>query len=222
MGASELDAHLVAIAVDKRKKWLSTGPGSLDDFRRGFGLRAKWSPRSFEAMMRKVQFVAIMISIWGQLYTDVTWITDEDEFVANDARHDDALLAAARVTGFYVPHPMGVFRLNTTGQDPELTEYEDLCSIPDLAAGMLSDVSTRLSKGARWEGELKRVLESPLPTKADILAEWFWDDQMTLRKTLISVDVDGPRYGIRKIWMTGEEFADAGLIEGDASSGIIV
>jgi hypothetical protein len=49
----------------------------------------------------------------------LTWITDQDEFVANDARHDDALVAAARVSPFYVPHPMGVFALNTTGQDPE-------------------------------------------------------------------------------------------------------
>ena len=49
-------------------------------------------------------------------------LTDADTFVANDRRHDDALLAAARFSSFYIDHPMGVFRLNTTGQDPEARE----------------------------------------------------------------------------------------------------
>ena len=99
--AANLDGHLVAIAVDKRKKWLSTAPGRAHEIRKWFGLKASWNARSFEAMMRKVQFVAIMLSIWARAFTNVTWITDQDEFVANDTRHDDALLAAARMTAFY-------------------------------------------------------------------------------------------------------------------------
>lgn len=199
--AADLDGHLVAIAVDKRKKWLSTVPGSADIFQKEFRLSGKWNPRSFEAMMRKVQFNAILMSIWARPYTNLTWITDQDEFVANDTRHDDALLAAARMSALYISHPMGAFRLNTTGQDPERTDYEDICSIPDLAAGMLSEVATRLSKDVLWEDGLRRALRSPLPPKADILADWFWDDQMILRKTLISIDMIRSQYGVRKIWM---------------------
>lgn len=201
--AANLDGHLVAIAVDKRKKWLSTVLGSSDDLRKSFDLKSSWNPRSLEAMLRKVQFIAILLSIWAEPFTNVTWITDQDEIVANDKRHDDALLAAARMTSFYISHPMGTFRLNTTSQDPELTDYEDLCSIPDLAAGMLSEVSTRLSREAVWEDKLRRVLGAPMPLKANIIADWFWDEQMTLRKTLITVDVEGTQYGVRKIWMLG-------------------
>lgn len=203
--AANMDGHLVAIAVDKRKKWLSTVPGSSDDLRKSFGLKSSWNPRSLEAMLRKVQFAAILLSIWAEPFSNVTWITDQDEFVANETRHDDALLAAARMTSFYLSHPMGVFRLNTTGQDPELTDYEDLCSVPDLAAGMLSEVSTRLSKEALWEDKLKRVLSTQMPLKADIIADWFWDEQTTLRKTLITIDVEGARYRVRKVWMLGSE-----------------
>lgn len=203
--AANLDGHLVAIAVDRRKRWLSTVPGTTDEIRRAFGLKASWNPRSFEAMMRKVYFVAILLSIWARPMTNVTWITDEDEFVANDIRHDDALLAVARLTACYLAHPMGVFRLNTTGQDLHLTEYEDICSIPDLAAGMLSEVSTRLSKDAVWEDKFKQVLEGPMPLKTDIIADWFWDDQMPLRKTFITVDVEGAKYGIRRVWMTNAD-----------------
>jgi hypothetical protein len=107
-------------------------------------------------MLRKAHFTAIMLSMWAEPYTNVTWITDQDEFVANDTRHDDALLAAARMSSFYLSHPMGIFRLNTTGQDPDQTDYEDLCSIPDLASGMLSEVATRLSKDTFWEDGARR------------------------------------------------------------------
>jgi hypothetical protein len=207
--AANLDGHVVAIAVDKRKKWLSTIPGSSDDLRKSFALRSSWNARSLEAMLRKVQFTAILLSIWAEPFTDVTWITDQDEFVANDTRHDDALLAAARMTSFYISHAMGIFRLNTTGQDPELTDYEDLCSIPDLAAGMLAEVSTRLSREAVWEEKLRRVLTSPMAPKTGIIADWFWDEQMTLRKTLITIDVEGTRYGVRKVWMLSSDVSDS-------------
>jgi hypothetical protein len=201
VAAADLDAHLVAIAVDKKKKWLSTMPGTADDLRRAFGLKATWNPRAFEAMMRKVQFVAILLSIWSRPYGNVTWITDQDEFVANDTRHDDALQAVARFSSFYLTHPMRTFRLNTTAQDPDLHDYEDLCAIPDLAAGMLSDVSTRLTKEGSWEKGI-RTLRSILPLKADIIADWFWDDQMRLRKTLITMDVVGTQYRVEKVSMT--------------------
>jgi hypothetical protein len=198
--AANLDAHLVAIAVDKKKKWLSTIPGTADDLRRAFGLKATWNPRAFEAMMRKVQFVAILLSIWSRSYGNVTWITDQDEFVANDTRHDDALQAVARFSSFYLSHPMGTFRLNTTGQDPDVHDYEDLCAIPDLAAGMLSEVSTRLAKEGNWEKRI-RQLRSTLPLKADVIADWFWDEQMLLRKTLITIDVVGTQYRVEKVSM---------------------
>jgi hypothetical protein len=199
--AANLDGHLVAVAVDKRKKWLSTMPDAADDVQKGFGLKTNWHPRALESMMRKVHFPAILLSLWGKTFGDVTWITDQDEFVANDKRHDDALLAAARMASFYDPRPKGIFRLNTTAQDPELKDYEDLCAIPDLAAGMLSEVATRLSKDAVWEDKFRRVLGGALPLKAAIIADWFWDSATMLRKTLITIDLEGDRYGVRKVWM---------------------
>jgi hypothetical protein len=203
--AANLNGHLVAVAVDKQKKWLSTIPGASDDLQRGFGLKAQWKPRALESMMRKVQFPAILLSLWARPLGSVTWITDQDEFVSNDSRHDDALLAAARMSSFYAHHPMSVFRMVTTAQDPELKDYEDLCAIPDLAAGMLSEVSTRLSKGADWKDEFRRVLNKGLLQKADIIADWFFDETTILRKTFISIDLEGHSYRVRKIWM---DYAD--------------
>ncbi|NPU13250.1 hypothetical protein HL666_21015 [Bradyrhizobium sp. 83002] len=197
--ASALDGHLVAIAVDKRKKWLSTTLDMSDRMLLELGLRAKWNARALEGMLRKVHITAILLSLWSRPNGNVTWITDQDEFVANDLRHDDALSAAARFSSLYIDYPMGVFRLNTTGQEEGARDFEDMCAIPDLAAGMLSDVSTRLRKRSQERGLLK--LASELPPKAEVIADWFWDEAMTLRKTLISIDEHGTGFSVRKISM---------------------
>jgi hypothetical protein len=196
--AADLDGHLVAIAVDKRKKWLSTVPDSAEVIRKWFGLKGAWHPLALEGMMRKAHFLSILVSLCSRPYTNVTWITDNDEFVANETRHDDALLATARLTSLYVPHPMGTLRLNTTGQDPELFDFEDVCAIPDLAAGMLSDTVSGLSKES-WDDRMLKVLNSELPQKADVILDWFFDSAMRLRKTLIAIDVQGARYSVRKV-----------------------
>lgn len=198
---ADLDGHLVAIAVDKRKKWLSTVPNSDQLFHRWFSLKARWKPLALESMLRKVHFAAILISLWGRPLGNVTWITDEDSFVSNESRHDDALLAAAYMSSVYADYPMSVFRLNTTNQDSKSKDYEDLCAIPDLAAGMLSDVATRLSRDSNWIDKFRRVLRADLPQKAGIIADWFWDQTTLLRKTFVSIDVDGNKYGVKKIWM---------------------
>ena len=203
--AANLDGHLVAVAVDKRKKWLSTVPGAAEHFQRSLGLKSRWKPLALESMIRKIHFPAILVSLWARPLGNVTWITDQDEFVSNDSRHDDALLAAARMTSFYANRPMGTFRLNTTAQDPEHKDYEDLCAIPDLAAGMLSEVASRLSRETVWEDKLRRVLGTALPQKTDIIADWFWDQTTILRKTLISIDLERDRYGVRKVWMLGDD-----------------
>lgn len=212
--AAGLDGHLVAIAIDKRKKWLSTAPGASDRLIRELNLKAKWSARALEGMLRKVHITAILLSLWSRPYCNVTWITDQDEFVANDVRHDDALLAAARYSSFYVNHPMCAFRLNTTGQDIDARDFEDICAIPDLAAGMLSDVSTRL-RNRRLEDRFW-MLSSDLPLKAEIIADWFWDDTMALRKTLISIDVHDTKFGVHKVSMMVQAPAATSAISPDA------
>ena len=202
--AADLDGHLVAVAVDKRKKWLSTAPGMALRLKQTYGLKASWNPRSLEAMMRKVHLLSILVSLWSRPHIDLTWITDQDEFVANDARHDDALAAAARLSSLYAPHPMGVFALNTTGQDSDSRDYEDLCAIPDLAAGMLSEIAMRLSRDGRWEESMQKTLDGELPAKAEIIGDWFWDTDMRLRKTLINIDLEGTEFSVRQVWQLRE------------------
>ncbi|MBA4793332.1 MAG: hypothetical protein H2041_06665 [Phenylobacterium sp.] len=198
--AADLDGHLVAIAVDKRQKWLSTQPGMADELRRVFQLQCSWNPRALEALMRKAHFLALLLSVWAPAGAHVTWLTDQDEFVANDKRHDDALLAAGRLSSMYLDQPMGIFALNTTAQDSARRHFEDLCSVADLMAGLLSDARAGLPSEANWAVEERRVVGPDLPLKAQVLLDWFADRGMRLRKTLISIDYLGAQSMVRELW----------------------
>jgi hypothetical protein len=199
--AANLDGHLIAIAVDKRRKWLTIVNGDVDRIVSAFTLKASWNRRALEAMLRKTHFVGLILSMFALKMSNITWITDADEFVANDIRHDDALASAARFCDFYIPGPQAIFRLNTTAQDDDGTDFEDLCAIPDLAAGMLSEISTKLTQAGSWENRMEKAIVGELPTKASILADWFWDSEMRLRKTLISIDMLQAQYSVRRVSM---------------------
>ena len=47
---------------------------------------------------------------------------------------------------------------------------------------------------------MRKTLEPTLPTKTEILADWFWDTAMSLRKTLITIDVEETHFSVRQIW----------------------
>lgn len=210
--AADLDGHLVAIAVDKRQKALSTDLGDLDEIHAMLGLTARWRTHALEVMLRKVLFPALLLPLWSVERTNVTWITDRDEFVQNDGRHDDALATFARMMGYFLRYPMGDIRLHTTGQDSGRYRFEDLCSIPDLAAGMLSDVLAAMSRDGRSDDNHNRLVNTHLQVKAEVLAEWFWDQSTRLRKTAIVIDVvDAERSIVRLLSMKTVDDADEGF-----------
>jgi hypothetical protein len=43
-------------------------------------------------------------------------------------------------------------------------------------------------------------LHADLPIRAEVIAYWFLDSAVPLRKTLINVGVEGARYAVRKVW----------------------
>jgi hypothetical protein len=129
----------------------------------------------------------------------VTWLTDQDEFVANERRHDDALQTAGHLSAMYLDQPMGIFALNTTAQDSKKRHFEDLCSVADLAAGLWSDVRSGLPGEADWPLGDRRLPDRDLTQKAAILFNWFADRNMRLRKTLITIDDVGTQFLVREL-----------------------
>lgn len=199
--ADTLTGHLVVVAVDKRIKRLVCFPEEFERFRAAFDLKARWNEQGFEDMARKAYFLTICLSIWAAPGMDLEWITDQDQSVANDLRLDDFQRVAARLSSLYLQFPMGVFAMNTTGIDGPERLYEDLCAIPDLAAGMVSDVSTGiLGSGGLPLNGVARVESFSEKTKT--IASWFWWPFPGLKRTMLSFDHggDGP-HSIRTINM---------------------
>jgi len=187
--AEYLAGYVVGIVVSKELDRLSTGANTLALWKSLHGLRANWSPRAFEALARVAHFHALLLRVWSRPGMHVSWITDQDEIVANEDRLDDALDLSARITGLYVPHGLGEFAMNTVAVEPKDQSFEDFVAIPDLAAGMLTEVVNQWSSAPMWsEGGTLELAADRLTEKGRIIADWFWHPSGSLRKMSILID----------------------------------
>jgi hypothetical protein len=199
--ANTINGHLVALVVTKKLSNLSWR-GLFDETTpKRLGLRGVWKERSFEAMFRSAQMFALMLSIWSRPWVDVTWITDQDEIVANDNRLDDAQQLAARLSAQFVPHHMGVFAMNSTVIDGDDRAFEDFVAVADLAAGMLSEIaSSFVSRPGAPEYSISPTIN--LSHKTEIISDWFWWPHANLKRTCILIDAaDSHQFKVTRITM---------------------
>jgi len=188
--ADGISGHLVVFVVHKSVRLHPSKKGDIREWQKNLGLSGKWNHQAFEEAFRKAHFYALLTSQWSRRRMDVTWISDQDEFVANEKRLDDAQKLAAKLTMLHSPHSLGIFAMNTTRIDEASREFEDFVAIPDLAAGMLSDLSSQLVKSATWSdlGTSTVLQDDVLQPKSDLLVDWFWFEKANLRRTCIVID----------------------------------
>lgn len=199
--ADTINGHLVALVVTKKLanlSWRASFDGTVP---MRFGLRGAWKKRPFESMFRSAQMFALMLSIWSRPWMDVTWISDQDEIVANDDRLDDAQQIAAKLSTQLVPHHLGVFAMNSTAIDGDDRSFEDLVAVPDLAAGMLSEiVSGFVSAPNAPEFSVSPTVN--LSNKSEVIADWFWWPNANLKRTCVLIDAAGPhQFKVTRITM---------------------
>lgn len=185
--AETFTGHVVTVAVNKELARLSTGVTSHELWARLHGLQARWDSRSFERMARIAHFFSLFVSAWASAGANVSWITDDDSIAANAGRLDDLHQFAARLAGLYLPHQLGEFMLNTVAVDDSSRSFEDFLAIPDLAAGMVSEVMSLSEREVTPDG-LRCVAPAGLSKKGDIIADWFGHSEGTLKKTCILID----------------------------------
>lgn len=193
--ADTLNGHLVVLAVHKSVRLHPSRKSDVHAWNELLQLSGKWNHRALEAALRKAHFFSLIVAQWTRPAMDVTWISDQDESVANFARLDDSQKLAARLSTLYLPHKMHEFAMNTTEVDGPGREFEDLLAIPDLAAGMIAELSTALSKHPIWlDTDSENVLhEGEIKAKSELLADWFWNKGSKLRRTCIVMDRVGTK-----------------------------
>jgi hypothetical protein len=199
--ADTLTGHLIVVTVDKRIKWLVTRKGDVVRWVTALNLKSKWTDHAFENMGRKAYMVALFLSLWSRPMMNVEWITDQDQAVANADRLDDAHTFAATMSSLLLPHNMGEFGMNSTAIDEPDRALEDFCALPDLAAGMASDICSALARKGGWSKTNRLELDTEsVSEKAALISDWFWESKFRLRKTMIQMDAVPNGYSVRRIW----------------------
>ncbi len=177
------------VIVHKDLRHMSTGSQSVDVWRNLHGLRGRWATPAFENMARIVRFVCLLLGAASRPNQHVTWITDEDEIVANDDRLTDVMNLMDLMACLYVEHPLGEFAMNTTQVDSGDRAFEDFVAVPDLVAGAFADIVTRWARQpeSRTRRDLSLDAET-IPQKASVIAEWFGSEAPTLKRCAVIVD----------------------------------
>jgi len=199
--AEYFEGHVVVVAVTKQLGKMSTTPTSMQVWQDVHGLQARWDLRAFEQMARAAHFFSMFLSTWSSPGMDVTWITDDDSIVANAGRLDDVHQFAARLSGVFVPHQLGVFAMNTVSFDGKARGFEDFVAIPDLAAGMIGEALS--VKRSQETGRPNEYGAEELSVKSDVIADWFWHRSGPLKKIciLISPAATKGQFGIGELSM---------------------
>ena len=185
--ADYLNGEIVSFVISKttlnRLPAVKEG-GLFDDI-----LEANWKARPLRDMVYKSLMCALIAKRWVPESSNLTWITDHDNFVANPQMLNDSHIVTARLVSAISPEKRGVFAMNTPDgtEDPPL--YEDYISIADLMSGALAEfASVNLWPTATFPDLQKaQFLDAPLTPKTRAILDWFWTPSTTLGRICIIV-----------------------------------
>ncbi|MGA7677848.1 MAG: hypothetical protein WCA51_05705 [Dehalococcoidia bacterium] len=185
LSAANSIAGICAIfVISKRIKYLCSLPEQLRELAKYAALEGNWKANSLEHVIRIVHFVSLLIAGLSHPDQNVYWISDEDYLFANIPRSQDVTRLTSYFTSYYVKHPLGELGIGTTQIDESDLRLEDLAALPDLVAGALSEIATKIA--TTHNGYIPVRLAFPLPTKlswkSKMLSDWLSDNTSKLKK----------------------------------------
>lgn len=192
--ADALQGFLITILIDKRLQLFTESPPP-DEFQ-------GWKREPFRRLLAASHLASILLAGLSAPGQDVLWISDEDDFAANDARLWELCDLFGRVSGHYLQHNLGHFRFATSKSDDGSKQIEDLLALPDLAAGWLVDL---LSAYPRDSSSLSEHVVLPPPStlrgKSGRLMAWSADTGGKLRHVAVTVESNEPqsRFRVRRL-----------------------
>ncbi len=148
-----------------------------------------WPKHTFEKMLRVVHFVSFFIAGLSRAGQNILWITDEDDIAANEMRLRELAKILGNISSHYINHEMGHLRCGTTKSDDGSRQLEDLASIPDLVAGMLTEaVTEQRRRGASAGGGIVNPPPKGLRLKVGKLMDWFATNREPLKRLVFSIE----------------------------------
>lgn len=137
--ANNLDGYLITISISKNITSLFDNEPPIDLTNPNFEHFNDWTNHTLEKTFRIIHLLGFFVSGFSRKYQNLIWITDNDKIAANKNRLKQLTNLFSYIATEYLKHTLGHMRIGTTSVDDGSRLIEDLCSIPDLAAGAYSD-----------------------------------------------------------------------------------
>lgn len=185
--ANSIDGICVTFAFKKTLTRLFTTVDTLSLLDGMVAFKSAWTKRSFEKMVRIAQLVSILVGGLSKPGQHIYWVSDEDEVFANVSKSQDLRQMVSMISSYYVKHPMGELGLGTTAMDEGDRFEEDLAAIPDMAAGAIAEITTRLSilGGGFISPTLAIPFDREFSPKSELILSWLADRSQKLRRVTI-------------------------------------
>jgi len=187
--ADEISGINVTLAIQKKIKSLYSNKEAKELLEKHLNTTGNWKEYAFERVLRVAHLISFLVAGLSSPNQNIYWVSDEDNLFANDAKSKDMAKVLSGFSGVYVEHTLGELGIGTTKIDEEDRGIEDFASIPDLMAGAVAEITTKLSK--TYSGGIPKGLASSLPEKlgpkTDLLCRWLSDNTQKLKRTVIGM-----------------------------------
>jgi hypothetical protein len=180
---ARLNGFLLSMAIEK-----TVPPWILED-----GLLAEKGVKAsvVQKMLNVFIYGSLLIGGLSRAGQAVRWITDDDEIVSNDSTQDLACRVMMSFLLKYCPHELIGAALGIAGKFDDDRRAEDLCAVPDLVAGALSEFLSSAPDGTFNEAGLHIPKSTMYSTKAMLILGWLSTLSGPLKKASCLVIPDG-------------------------------
>jgi hypothetical protein len=186
--AMKIEGCLITFAISKRNAYL------FDSEHRSIEDNCEimlWKPKAQERLLRILHLSTFLLSGLSAPNQDVLWITDEDDISANTNLLTQLTRLFGNISSHYLAYDLGHLRCGTTQSDDGGLFLEDCCSIPDLAAGALSEVCTGFVDQSCFPVKgLITPHPAGLTSKSQIIAAWIAQLSAPLREMTCIIEIE--------------------------------
>ncbi len=142
-----------------------------------------------QKFLRLRDFILLILNGLGRENQNVLWITDNDEFVANNLQLETANTILRETLYKHLDYMIGEFELKTLDVDSSDNCFEKLCSLSDLTAGGLVDFVGNYHNANIFpkEGEVAEPILQKL--KVNAITNWLskTEEENSLKKITIKI-----------------------------------
>lgn len=201
--ANQIVGVSVTLAISKSLVGICGTKSEMKNIHTNLHLEAGWDDVSFEQVLMVSHLVSFLIAGLSRPNQNIYWISDEDSMFANQLRSHDLRQVISRYSSHYVKHSLGELGLGTTAIDEGDRLEEDLAAIPDLIAGAVSEVATRLSLGTR--GRIPSIIAVPFrgefTPKTELITSWIADRGQKLKRVVVLFEESPKGYAVGRFNM---------------------